>query len=31
MKVEGKIVVVPGAACGIGRALCRRFHLEGAA
>jgi NAD(P)-dependent dehydrogenase (short-subunit alcohol dehydrogenase family) len=31
MKVEGKIVVVAGGASGIGRALCRRFHQEGAA
>ncbi|QEX17687.1 dehydrogenase [Hypericibacter terrae] len=31
MKVEGKIVVVTGGASGIGRALCRRFHQEGAA
>lgn len=30
MKVEGKVVVVTGAAEGIGRALCRRFVQEGA-
>ncbi len=31
MDVHGKIVVVTGAAQGIGRALCERFHAEGAA
>ena len=31
MNVDGKIVVVTGAAQGIGRALCERFHAEGAA
>lgn len=31
MQVAGKIVVVTGAAQGIGRALCDRFQLEGAA
>jgi NAD(P)-dependent dehydrogenase (short-subunit alcohol dehydrogenase family) len=31
MDVHGKIVVVTGAAQGIGRALCDRFHAEGAA
>jgi NAD(P)-dependent dehydrogenase (short-subunit alcohol dehydrogenase family) len=30
MKIEGKIVVVTGAAGGIGAALARRFHQEGA-
>ncbi|HUN47115.1 MAG TPA: SDR family oxidoreductase [Stellaceae bacterium] len=30
MKVEGKVVVVTGAASGIGRALAERFHREGA-
>ena len=30
MRVTGKIVVVTGAAQGIGRALCERFHAEGA-
>ena len=30
MQVAGKIIVVTGAAQGIGRALCRRFHAEGA-
>ncbi len=30
MKVEGKVVVVTGGADGIGRALARRFHREGA-
>ncbi len=31
MQLTGKIVVVTGAAQGIGRALCERFHAEGAA
>ncbi|MBY0279604.1 SDR family oxidoreductase [Candidatus Binatia bacterium] len=31
MNVQGKIIVVTGAASGIGRALVRRFALEGAA
>jgi NAD(P)-dependent dehydrogenase (short-subunit alcohol dehydrogenase family) len=31
MQVAGKIIVVTGAAQGIGRALCERFHAEGAA
>jgi NAD(P)-dependent dehydrogenase (short-subunit alcohol dehydrogenase family) len=30
MDVKGKIVVVTGGACGIGRGLCRRFAHEGA-
>jgi NAD(P)-dependent dehydrogenase (short-subunit alcohol dehydrogenase family) len=30
MQVTGKIVVVTGGANGIGRALCERFHSEGA-
>ena len=30
MKLEGKICVVTGAASGIGAALARRFHAEGA-
>ena len=30
MKVAGKVVVVTGGANGIGRALCRRFKVEGA-
>ena len=30
MNVEGKVVVVTGAAQGIGRAMCVRFHAEGA-
>ncbi len=30
MKIEGKIVVVTGAASGIGKALCERFKAEGA-
>ena len=31
MQIGGKIVVVTGAAQGIGRALCERLHAEGAA
>ncbi len=31
MQINGKVVVVTGAAQGIGRALCERFHAEGAA
>ena len=31
MQIAGKIIVVTGAAQGIGRALCERFHAEGAA
>ena len=30
MQVTGKVVVVTGGANGIGRALCERFHQEGA-
>jgi NAD(P)-dependent dehydrogenase (short-subunit alcohol dehydrogenase family) len=30
MKLTNKVVVVTGAARGIGRALCERFHREGA-
>ena len=30
MNVAGKIVVVTGGANGIGKALCERFHKEGA-
>ena len=30
MKLAGKVVVVTGGANGIGRALCRRFKVEGA-
>jgi NAD(P)-dependent dehydrogenase (short-subunit alcohol dehydrogenase family) len=30
MQVRDKIVVVTGAASGIGKALCKRFHAEGA-
>ena len=31
MKLKDKIVIVTGAASGIGKALCKRFHKEGAA
>ena len=31
MKLNDKIVIVTGAASGIGKALCQRFHKEGAA
>ncbi len=30
MKVEDKVIVVTGGASGIGRAMCLRFHEEGA-
>ena len=30
MEIEGKIVVVTGAAQGIGKALCEAFHMAGA-
>jgi len=30
MRVEGKVVVVTGGASGIGKAMCLRFHQEGA-
>jgi len=31
MDIKDKVIVVTGAASGIGAALCRRFHQEGAA
>ena len=31
MRLEGKVVLVTGAAGGIGRAICRRLADEGAA
>lgn len=31
MRVENKVVVVTGGAAGIGKAMCERFHAEGAA
>ncbi|MCO5089647.1 SDR family oxidoreductase [Bosea sp. (in: a-proteobacteria)] len=31
MDIRGRIVVVTGGASGIGRALCERFHADGAA
>ena len=31
MKLKEKIAIVTGAASGIGKALCERFHAEGAA
>ena len=30
MRVEGKVIVVTGGASGIGKAMCLRFHQEGA-
>jgi len=30
VEIQGKVVVVTGGAAGIGRALCERFHREGA-
>jgi len=30
MKVEGKVIVITGAASGIGRALAHKFHAQGA-
>lgn len=31
MQVDGRFVVVTGGASGIGKAMCERFHVEGAA
>ena len=30
MQIEGKVIVVTGGASGIGKAMCERFHAEGA-